>query len=66
MSFPEAPDPSKVAILKTSTPLLYRFKPLDWRVPMILRVCSYTNQYQLFGVGPAFSHSAELRASVLT
>ena len=29
---PKNPDPSKVAILRTYTPLLYRFKPLHWRV----------------------------------
>ena len=25
------PDPSKMAILRTYTPLLYRFKPFHWR-----------------------------------
>ena len=29
---PKNPDPSKVAILRTYTPLLWRFNPLHWRV----------------------------------
>ena len=31
-SHPKNPDPSKVAILRTNTPLVYRFKPLHCRV----------------------------------
>ena len=36
LPIPKYPDPSKLAILRTYTPLLYRFKPFHWRVQRFL------------------------------
>ena len=35
---PKYPVPSKLAILRTKTPLLYRFKPFHWRVQWSLGI----------------------------
>ena len=45
------PDPSKMAILRTYTPLLYRFKPFHWRAQEFL---GWVNMLQLRGCSSTF------------
>ena len=48
MVYPKNPDPSKVANLRTYTPLLYRFKPFHWMVQGFLGQVHYTNKFHTF------------------
>ena len=65
-SIPKNPDPSKVAILRTYTPLQNRFKPLHWRVQG-WTCFSPTDPNRRFSSGsPFFAHGQEGHVIVVT